>query len=157
MSSLRGSYVISKRILCHFQEDHVSSSRGSCVISKRIPCHLEENPVSFPRWSCVISFISSKRILCHFQMVTYSQEYFSVNSWEILRTSPQNFQVSFFTNRCLWGSQLLFFYALLKLNLFFFASFLIKNDNLLQNPLLKKYLKHFKFFFYFFLTIHLSE
>ena len=70
MSSLRGSwviskysFVISKRILCHLQEHPVSFLRGSWVISKRNPCHLQEEPVSSPRES----FFISKSILCHLQ------------------------------------------------------------------------------------------
>jgi len=63
MSSPWGSCVISRSVPCHLQECPVSSSRGSCVISKRILCHLRECPVSSSRGSCVIS----KRILRHLQ------------------------------------------------------------------------------------------
>ena len=67
-----------------------------------------------------------------------SPECFSGNSWEILKTwSPSLRIFRIFRFSPIGVSEVLFFYALLKLNLFFFASFLIKNDNLLQNHLLK--------------------
>ena len=67
-------------------------------------------------------------------------------SQEILRFSSQNFQVQFFSNRCLWVSLLL---CTDITKFFFFASLLIKNDNLLQSHLLKKYIKILKHFFIF--------
>jgi len=84
VSSLSGSFVISKRILCHLQEDPVnhqedqlfriqenpvSTPRRTYVISKRILCYLQEDPVLSPRGSCVIS----KRILCY-RILCYLQE-----------------------------------------------------------------------------------
>ena len=141
MSSPRGSCVISKRIMFHLQEDPALSPRGSHVILKRILCHFQDDPVSSPllapRESCVIS----KWLPILRNISPEIPEKFSGLPHRIFkfRFSP------------IGVSEVLFFYALLKLYLFFFASLLIKNDNLLQTHLLKKYLKILKHFFLFFL------
>ena len=65
----RGSYFISKRILCHLQ---------------KFLCNLQEEPLTFPRASCVIS----KRILCHVHWLISNEFLCHPVSREIPLSSP---------------------------------------------------------------------
>ena len=90
-------FIISPRILCHIQENTMSSPRGSCVISRSVPCHLQEDPVSSPKGSCVIF----KRILCPLQECPVSTPRGScVISKRIMSNVPKQFRSSLI-NSCI--------------------------------------------------------